>query len=55
MQALQLFFAFSPAYTWPEALEIRLLLLAIPMAAWMVLLVLTWCAFRTVMAMLRYE
>lgn len=52
LQALQLFFVFSPAYPWPQGLVMRVLLLAVPMAIWMVLLPLTWSAFRAVTELL---
>lgn len=51
-QALQLFFVFSPAYPWPQELPVRLMLLAAPMAIWLVLLPLTWSAFTAVMTLL---
>lgn len=54
LQALQLFFVFSPAYAWTRSLWVLLLLLAAPLAVWMVLLLLTWRSFRAVMGMLRY-
>lgn len=51
MQALELFFVF--AYAWPQGLVVRLLLVAAPMAVWLLLMVLTWRAFRIVMGLLR--
>jgi hypothetical protein len=48
-----LYFIFSPVYAWPEHLVVRLLLLAAPMAVWLLLLPMTWSAFRAVMALLR--
>lgn len=49
-----LYFVFSPAYAWPQHLVVRLLLLAAPLAVWLLLLPVTWCAFRAVIALLRY-
>lgn len=48
-----LYFVFSPTYAWPQHLIVRLLLLAAPMAVWLLLLPAIWSAFRAVMALLR--
>lgn len=51
---VQFYFLFDPLYAWPaQQLVVRLLLLAAPMAVWMVLLALTCLFFKRVMAILR--
>jgi hypothetical protein len=52
-QAFQFYFVFSDYFSWPQRLVVRLLLLAGPMAVWMILLAVTLSAFRRVMSILR--
>jgi hypothetical protein len=52
LQALPLFWAFSPQFNWPERLAVRVLLLAVPMAALVGLLAAAWLAMRAAMKQL---
>lgn len=48
-QAVPVYWVFSPTYLWPEHLAARVLLVAVPLAAWMILHVATWFSMRDVL------